>query len=111
MSRGAKDHVEKQGLSGTTGHKGHRGSQPGNRVNRYGTWLIGIGENIFYGEDKARDIVMQLIVDDGVPSRGHRKNIFNSAYRVIGVAYGYHATYGSMCVIVFAGGFKEQKSG
>jgi uncharacterized protein YkwD len=74
---------------------------------RFGKWSGRAGENIDYGQHDARGTVVRLIVDAGVSGRGHRKNIFNSTFRVAGAAAGYHATYGSMCVIDFAGGFVE----
>ena len=51
--------------------------------------------------------MLQLIIDDGVKNRGHRTNIFTGAFRVVGIATGSHAKYGSMCVMDFAGGFDD----
>lgn len=109
MSLGAKDHVKDLSLLRGSQHRGSDKSQPWDRVNRYGTWQKVIVENISFGHDRARNIVMSLMIDDGVPRRGHRKNIFNSDFRVIGVACGEHPHYETVCVITFAGGYIERE--
>jgi uncharacterized protein YkwD len=103
----AMSHVLDIGPTGARGHKGSNGSQPWDRMARFGQWVGRAGENIDYGRRDARSVVVRLIVDDGVRSRGHRKNIFSRDYRVAGAAAGFHATYGAMCVIDFAGAFIE----
>ncbi|MDQ2868360.1 MAG: CAP domain-containing protein [Verrucomicrobiota bacterium] len=88
--------------SGRLGHNGSDRSAPSTRINRHGSWSVACGEVIAYGQRNARDIVLALIVDDGVPSRGHRENLFNPGFSVAGAAYGQHARYGSMCDIDLA---------
>ncbi len=102
----AADHCREQ-AGGATGHYGSHGGDPGNRISRYGVVSQGWAENIAYGRHTAREIVLALIVDDGVRGRGHRKNIFNSTYDVAGAAYGPHARFGSVCSIDFARGYAE----
>src|SRR2546423_6011442 len=104
----ARDHVKDLGMSGNTGHKGTDGSLPDQRVNRYGSWQAAIGENIAYNSGQTRDAVLGMIIDDGTPTRGHRKNIFDPNFQVAGIAIGPPSSYGLMCVLDFAGGYVEK---
>jgi len=103
----AKVHAEDQGPKGLVSHEGSDKSTPDQRMNRFGTWGTAYGEDIEYGNFNAEEIVMHLIIDDGVPERSHRENIFNPLYQVVGVSFGPHQRYGQMCVIDFAGTYAE----
>lgn len=46
-----------------------------------------------------------LVVDDGVPNRGHRHNIFNPSYKIVGIGAYYHSEYRICVVLDYAGGF------
>ncbi len=107
MCRGAADHCADQ-IGGTMGHDGSDRSNPGTRMKRYGTWTAAWGENISYGKNSARDVVLALIIDDGLRARKHRKNIFNSNFNYAGAASGPHARFGTVCSIDFAGGYAER---
>jgi hypothetical protein len=109
LAEAADDLVSDQGKSGQTGHDGRSSGGMQQRIEKHGTWSRRIGENIAYGPSTAKMMVMELIIDDGVSDRGHRKNIFSSGYKVAGVACGAHTRYRKMCVIDFAGGFKDKK--
>lgn len=103
----AQDHCRDQ-RGGAVGHNGSDRSTPSVRMNRHGSWSLGCGEVIAYGQRNARDIVLALIIDDGVRGRGHRTNIFNPAFSVAGAAYGGHARYSSMANIDFACAFTDR---
>ena len=107
MSLAAEAHVKDQ-RDGSTGHKGNDRSQPWDRMNRYGTWQDKVAENISYGGNTGRRVILQLIVDDGVPGRGHRVNMFNPAYRFVGVGCGKHARFGDVCVMDFAARYSDK---
>ena len=105
LVRAARDHVNDQGRTGAVGHTGSDGSTTMTRVARYATWQISIAENIDYQPMvRGRDVIESLLVDDGVPDRGHRRNIYQSSARLVGIACGPHPKYGAMCVIVQTGG-------
>lgn len=103
LYKAARDHVNDIGPKGLVSHSGSDGSNMAQRIERYGNWNGYIGENIDFGSDTARDIVMSLIIDDGVPSRGHRDNIFSNKFKLVGIASGPHDGYRFCCVMDFAG--------
>jgi uncharacterized protein YkwD len=107
MSRAAADHCAEQ-VEGQIGHDGGDRSSPGDRIGRYGSWSTTWGENISYSRKTAREVVLALIIDDGVRSRGHRRNIFNPKFNYAGAAFGPHARYRTVCTIDFAGGYAER---
>jgi len=93
---------------GGIGHITRNGSTPQKRIEKYGKWDINSGEDITYGSFEARQIVIALLIDDGVPDRAHRKNVLNPLYHFAGVAYGKHPSYQAMCVIDYAGDYKTK---
>ncbi|MGI9086733.1 MAG: CAP domain-containing protein [Chthoniobacterales bacterium] len=106
ISRAAAEHCAEQAGGGMS-HSGRGWSGPGDRINRYGRWSGTWGENLACGRSSAREIVIALIIDDGLRARKHRKNIFSPEFNVAGAAVGPHATYRTICSIDFAGGYLE----
>jgi len=100
LSLAARDHALEQGPLGTTGHNSKDGSGPGIRVKRRGGDIY-VAETITYGSDTASDVVRQLIIDDGVKGRGHRRILLSTEYRYAGAGCGPHQRFGTMCVVDF----------
>lgn len=108
MSAATEDHVCDLGASGEASHTGSDGSSMTDRLDRYGEWVGTCGENIALGFATAREIVTQLLIDDDVPARGHRSNIMNSAFRVVGISVGPSVSLRHVCVMDYAGGFSAK---
>ena len=51
------------------------------------------------------EVVLQSIVDDGVPNRGHRENLFNPEFRVMGCFSGSHKDFDTMSTLDFCAAF------
>ena len=107
----ARDHARDQSRTAITGHAGSDGSTMAQRIERYGRWTGSAAENIEYSDSDARRIIINLIVDDGVAGRGHRRNIFNRDLKVAGSAIATHPIYRNVCVIDFAGAISAKGGG
>lgn len=104
----AQDHAKDQGGNGVFSHTGTDASTPWSRVARYGTWKVTAAENMGTGYNNGLDIVRQLLIDDGEPDRGHRKNILNPTLKNVGVAVRAHKVYDFVTVQDFTGEFTNK---
>ena len=105
LSLSSRDHAEDMGKTGAIGHVSTNGKTSTQRVQRYGVFkgaYTGPWENCSYGFDDPLEIILQLLIDDDVPSRGHRKNIMESQVNFMGTSIRPHKTYSYNCVMDFA---------
>jgi len=110
LNQAATDHAMDIGPRGATGHIGDDGTVPLERVGRYGTVPPGnrLGENISFGPPTLAEWhVVQLLVDDNVPQRGHRNALLNPRYQFTGTACAPHAAFRIVCVITYASDYRE----
>ena len=93
----AQGHATKSGKTGHTGHKDFKKRFKPLMGNPY----YHVGENCSYGYEQAIDIVITLMIDEGIKDVGHRKNILNEDFNSVGVAIRPHKNYRINCVIDF----------
>jgi len=107
LALAARDHAIDLGSHGARGHVGSDGSTMRGRIERHGHFMGTSGEVISFGPDVAYDVVRELVIDDGVPDRGHRVNLLRPEFRVAGVACGHHRSMRFVCVVDFATTFED----
>lgn len=56
----------------------------------------------------ATEVIERLVVDDGQPARGHRKNVFSSEMSFCGVASGLHASLDNIILLEYAKAILKQ---
>ena len=109
MALAAKAHVADIGPKGLLTHESSDGTETQKRCARHGANEEYNGENMAFGDDTALDALLSLFIDDGVPDRGHRTNIFCPNYDVCGVFNGPHKEYQTMTCVDYGGGDQRPK--
>ena len=68
------------------GHTGSDGSRPWDRITKFSPSMLSGSENIAGNSATgitARDIVIQLLIDSGIPGYGHRFNLLNPSWEYV----------------------------
>ena len=96
-------HAKDMGKTGKIGHKSSRGKSFEKRMQPLMSIFTGAGENCHYGSNDALFIVIDLLIDKGIPGYGHRKNLLQPNFEFVGISIQPHKKYGVNCVQEFAG--------
>ena len=102
ISRACKDHAYDIGVKGLTTHEGSDGKNISDRIEKYCEWEGAAAENLDFGFKKAENIILNMIIDDGVKERNQRFNLFHPDFKYIGVGANSHRDYGVCAVIGYA---------
>jgi hypothetical protein len=97
LTSAARGHAIKSGETGRVGHQDFNKRFDPLMGNPY----THVGENCSYGYETAMDIVISLLIDEGIKDQGHRKNILSVDFNSVGVAIRPHKTYRINCVTDF----------
>lgn len=102
LNKVARMHAKDMGKTGSIGHSSSDGTSFSERVRKKSKAGGMIAENCDYGNQTAIDSVIGLLIDDGIESLGHRKNILEPKFQWIGIAIEDHKTYRVNTVMDFA---------
>jgi len=80
----AKDHGIDQKPTGDVNHEGRDGSWPWDRVRKACPNMQDGNENLVAGTPNIRTAVILLLIDEGIPTRGHRKTLLKPEWRYVG---------------------------
>ena len=99
ISKACRDHAEDIGSNGLMSHEGSDGTNITDRIERYCEWDGIVAENLDFGFRIGENVIMNMIIDDGVKERPQRKNIFSKEFNYIGIGVSPHTIYG-ICVVI-----------
>ena len=78
------------------------------RIEKYCEWDYSASEVIEVSSKNPQDILISLIIDDGLKNRPDRITLFNEAYKFVGICCGMHTEYEIVTVIVFTGNIRQK---
>jgi uncharacterized protein YkwD len=108
LSYAAQDLVKDIGERGVVSHQDKNGLYTSERIEKYCEWDFCANEVIEVSSKNPQDILVSLLVDDGLRDRPDRRALFQNIYNYVGIACGSHIEYEIVTVFVFAGGIRQK---
>lgn len=107
LSQACADHIADIGPKGLATHESTDGKNVSDRIEKYCEWDGACCENIDFGTKNAEDIIINMIVDDGIQDRAHRRNVFNPELKYFGAMIGPHKEFETITVVDYVAGVRN----
>ena len=104
----ALDLVNDIGPKGLVSHQDSKGFFVSDRIEQYCEWDYCANECIEVSSHNAEDVLISLLVDDGLSARMNRQALFQRVYNYIGIGCGMHRDFQVCSVLVFAGSLRQK---
>jgi uncharacterized protein YkwD len=108
LNKACQVHIDDIGAAGTSSHVSSQGNVSlSDRIEQFVEWDGCCSETIDFGSSSAEEVIINLIVDDGIPERLNRNNLFNPSFRYVGVATGPHKEFKIGTVINYVSSIRK----
>lgn len=107
LAKAANDHVNDLGPKGLFSHDSTDGKNASERIEKYLEWETACAENIELGSQTGQDVIISLLVDDGLEKKIHREHLFREELTHFGVSAGPHKDFETIVVIDYTGGIRD----
>jgi len=101
LHKSAAHHAQDMGAKGQLGHDSSDGTTFVMRIHKFHK-PVSVSENINYGYSDAVSIIMEMLIDEGVPDHTHRHNILGKTFNHVGVSIKPHKMMEFNCVMDFS---------
>lgn len=90
VTKASQSHADDIGQTNGMSHIGSDGKDNYQRLSEYIDWETFLAECIDFGGTTGKEVIIALLVDDGVPEKDHRLSIFSKEAQNFGVGVAYH---------------------
>ena len=108
LNLAALDLVNDIGPKGLFSHEDSNGNNLNDRIEKYCEWENCCNEIIQFSTNKPEEIIIDIIVDDGIENKLNRESLFNDNYKFIGCGINEHKDFGFVIAIILVGGIREK---
>lgn len=102
LSKIARELCAEQNSCDSIGGFSINGNGLNKRVEKYGVWMGKLSECVFYHAVSPLDVIIQLVIDDGLPNRPNREKLLDNDFTISGIWGSTHKIYGNVISIILA---------